>query len=57
VKLQVITLAAKQYLAGMERADVLMPYIFSLAKYDTNYDVRDRVCRPLDLQRRSDYAP
>lgn len=45
MKLQVITLAAKQYLAGMERADVLMPYIFSLAKYDSNYDVRDRVRR------------
>ena len=46
VKLQVVTLAAKLYLAGLDRSDVLMPYVFSLAKYDLNYDVRDRVRAP-----------
>ena len=47
VKLQIVTLAAKLYLAGLDRADVLLPYVFSLAKYDLNYDIRDRVRAPL----------
>jgi hypothetical protein len=44
VKLQALTLAAKLYVAGLERADVLLPYVLSLARYDLSYDVRDRVC-------------
>lgn len=56
VKLQAINLAAKVYLttcyfetsknyfsdADKERIKLLINYIFNLAKYDLNYDVRDR---------------
>ncbi|KAF9446612.1 hypothetical protein P691DRAFT_761494 [Macrolepiota fuliginosa MF-IS2] len=44
VKLQVITLAAKLLvLSPNDRTlGLLSQYIFSLARYDTNYDVRDR---------------
>lgn len=44
VKLQVITLAAKLFV--LSPADptlgLLSQYVFSLARYDLNYDVRDR---------------
>lgn len=45
MKLQAITLAAKlQALStGYHRSFVLLTkYVFSLARYDSNYDVRDR---------------
>lgn len=52
VKLQALNLAAKLYLTKLEnestdetsqeRLKMLINYIFNLAKYDLNYDVRDR---------------
>lgn len=44
VKLQIVTLAAKLQLLSPENhtLTLLTRYIFSLSKYDPNYDVRDR---------------
>lgn len=44
VKLQIITLAAKLFvLCPTDRVlGLLSQYVFSLARYDLNYDVRDR---------------
>ncbi|KAF8150686.1 adaptin N terminal region-domain-containing protein [Crassisporium funariophilum] len=44
VKLQVVTLAAKLFVLspGDVRLGLLSRYVFSLARYDVNYDVRDR---------------
>lgn len=45
VKLQVITLAAKLFVLSSSddaRMKMLARYVFSLARYDVNYDVRDR---------------
>ncbi|XP_021536256.1 AP-3 complex subunit beta-2 isoform X3 [Neomonachus schauinslandi] len=42
VKLQVINLAAKLYLTNSRQTKLLTQYVLSLAKYDQNYDIRDR---------------
>ncbi|KFR11700.1 AP-3 complex subunit beta-2, partial [Opisthocomus hoazin] len=42
VKLQVINLAAKLYLTNSKQSKLLTQYILNLAKYDQNYDIRDR---------------
>ena len=44
VKLQVVTLAAKLFVLNCvdTRLGMLCRYVFSLARYDLNYDVRDR---------------
>lgn len=42
VKLQTVNLAAKLYLINSKQTSLLVPYVFNLAKYDTNYDIRDR---------------
>lgn len=42
VKLQILNLAAKLYLTNFKQASLLAQYVFNLAKYDQNYDVRDK---------------
>lgn len=42
VKLQVLNLAVKLYLTNSSQTELLCQYIFSLARYDQNYDIRDR---------------
>ena len=44
VKLQLVTLAAKLFVLNCvdARLGMLCRYVFSLARYDLNYDVRDR---------------
>lgn len=42
VKLQVLNLGVKLYLTNPQQTSLLCQYVFTLARYDTNYDVRDR---------------
>ncbi|XP_041444277.1 AP-3 complex subunit beta-2 isoform X1 [Xenopus laevis] len=42
VKLQTINLAAKLYLTNPKQTKLLTQYVLNLAKYDQNYDIRDR---------------
>ncbi|KAF5270811.1 hypothetical protein FQA39_LY08328 [Lamprigera yunnana] len=42
VKLQVLNLAVKLYLKNPSESGLLCQYVFNLAKYDQNYDIRDR---------------
>lgn len=42
VKLQVINLAMKLYITNPEQTALLCQYIFNLARYDQNYDIRDK---------------
>ncbi|EDW62680.1 AP-3 complex subunit beta-2 [Drosophila virilis] len=42
VKLQVLNLGVKLYLTNPAQTSLLCQYVFTLARYDTNYDVRDR---------------
>uniref|UniRef100_A0A1B6LXZ1 AP-3 complex subunit beta C-terminal domain-containing protein n=1 Tax=Graphocephala atropunctata TaxID=36148 RepID=A0A1B6LXZ1_9HEMI len=42
VKLQVLNLAVKLYLTNPAQTKLLCQYVFSLARYDQNYDIRDR---------------
>ncbi len=42
VKLQTINLAVKLYLINPKQTSLLLQYILNLAKYDQNYDIRDR---------------
>lgn len=42
VKLQVLNLAVKLYLTNPQQSEPLCRYLFSLARYDENYDIRDR---------------
>lgn len=57
VKLQILNLAAKLYVTNAKQTQLLVQYIFNLAKYDTNYDTRDkaRLIRALLFQ--SDKCP
>ncbi|KAL3208707.1 hypothetical protein MRX96_009582 [Rhipicephalus microplus] len=43
VKLQTLNLASKLYLTNSKQTKLITQYVFSLAKYDPNYDIRDRV--------------
>lgn len=40
--MQVLNLAVKLYLTNPHQAELLCQYLFSLARYDENYDIRDR---------------
>ncbi|XP_072167067.1 AP-3 complex subunit beta-2-like isoform X2 [Diadema setosum] len=42
VKLQILNLAAKLYLTNSKQTKLLLQYVLNLAKYDQNYDIRDR---------------
>lgn len=42
VKLQILNLAVKLFLNNPQQTELLCQHIFSLARYDTNYDIRDR---------------
>lgn len=42
VKLQVLNLAVKLYITNPEQTKLLCQYVFNLARYDQNYDIRDR---------------
>lgn len=42
VKLQVLNLAVKLYLTNPQQTELLCQYVFNLARYDQNYDIRDR---------------
>ncbi|XP_055614239.1 AP-3 complex subunit beta-2 [Uranotaenia lowii] len=42
VKLQVLNLAVKLYLTNPDQTELLCQYVFNLARYDQNYDIRDR---------------
>ncbi|XP_043933750.1 AP-3 complex subunit beta-2 isoform X2 [Protopterus annectens] len=42
VKLQITNLAAKLYLTNHKQTKLLAQYVLNLAKYDQNYDIRDR---------------
>ncbi|KAJ8941876.1 hypothetical protein NQ318_001729 [Aromia moschata] len=42
VKLQVMNLAIKLYITNPEQTSLLCQYIFNLARYDQNYDIRDK---------------
>ena len=42
VKLQVLNLAVKLCLCNPKQTKLLAQYVFNLAKYDMNYDIRDR---------------
>ena len=43
VKQQVVNLAVKLYLTNPGQTSLLAQYVFNLAKFDQNYDLRDRV--------------
>uniref|UniRef100_A0A1I8JH47 AP-3 complex subunit beta n=1 Tax=Macrostomum lignano TaxID=282301 RepID=A0A1I8JH47_9PLAT len=51
VKLQIVNLAAKLCVCNPKQARLLAQYVLNLAKYDQNYDIRDRsrFLRPLVL--------
>ncbi|KAL3884495.1 hypothetical protein ACJMK2_024630 [Sinanodonta woodiana] len=42
VKLQILNLAAKLCITNSKQTKLLVQYVFNLAKYDQNYDIRDR---------------
>lgn len=42
MKQQVLNLAVKLYLTNPSQVNLLCQYVFSLARYDQNYDLRDR---------------
>lgn len=42
VKLQIINLAVKLHVSNSKQVGLLVQYILNLAKYDMNYDIRDR---------------
>merc|ERR1719266_1470044 len=42
VKLQILNLAMKLCFTNPKQTKLLSQYVFNLAKYDTNYDIRDR---------------
>ena len=42
VKQQIVNLAVKLYLTNPEQTSLLAQYVFNLAKFDQNYDLRDR---------------
>ncbi|CAF1101511.1 unnamed protein product [Didymodactylos carnosus] len=52
VKQQILNLAAKLYVVNPQQTQLLVQYVFNLAKYDKNYDTRDkaRLLRALLIQ-------
>ena len=43
MKLQIVNLASKLCLTNPEQTELLAQYVYSLARYDPSYDLRDRV--------------
>lgn len=43
MKLQALNLALKLYITNPQQTLILCRYVFNLARYDQNYDIRDRV--------------
>ena len=41
-KLQILNLGAKLFLRNAEQTSLLFDYVLHMARYDTNYDIRDR---------------
>nr|CDS22201.1 AP 3 complex subunit beta 2 [Echinococcus granulosus] len=58
VKLQILNLAAKLCIVNAKQTLLIAQYVFTLAKYDQNYDVRDRsrVFRTLIFPKSTDSA-
>ncbi|KAF2894564.1 hypothetical protein ILUMI_11612 [Ignelater luminosus] len=42
VKLQILNLAIKLYITNSQETELFCQYVFDLARYDQNYDIRDR---------------
>lgn len=42
MKLQILNLASKLCITNPKQTKTLCQYVFNLAKYDQNYDIRDR---------------
>ena len=42
MKLQILNLGAKLFLRNPQQTALIFQYVLSMAKYDVNYDVRDR---------------
>ena len=42
MKLQILNLGAKLVITNSKQTKLLCQYVFNLAKYDQNYDIRDR---------------
>lgn len=42
MKLQILNLSAKLCITNSKQTKLLCQYVFNLAKYDQNYDIRDR---------------
>lgn len=42
MKLQILNLATKLSITNPKQTRLLCQYVFNLAKYDMNYDIRDR---------------
>ncbi len=42
VKLQILNLAVKLFLTNPRQTEILAQHVFNLARYDANYDIRDR---------------
>lgn len=42
VKLQILNLAVKLFLTNAAQTKLLCQYLLTLARYDQNYDIRDR---------------
>ena len=42
MKLQILNLATKLCITNHKQTHLLCQYVFNLAKYDQNYDIRDR---------------
>lgn len=42
MKLQILNLAVKLFLTNAEQTKLLCQYVLTLARYDQNYDIRDR---------------
>jgi len=42
VKMQILNLAAKLYIIEKEKTKLIVDYVLQLAKFDTNFDIRDK---------------
>jgi AP-3 complex subunit beta len=42
VRIQILNLAGKLYVVEKEKTNLIVLYVLQLAKYDTNYDIRDK---------------
>ena len=51
VKLQILSLAVKLILTNPAQTTLLTQYVLNLAKYDMNYDIRDKARSALKLSK------